>query len=129
MSRSILYSRKLLRDPIFTERQYAKILQSNCRVWAIRVARICLEGFYFADLISVVCQSTAITAKIESLENFRLYGMFCRFDVAPSSTQIWLDNLNCPYDAVRLTQCTHNGIGVENCYHSEDVYVSCLGSE
>ena len=28
-------------------------------------------GFYFADLIFVVCQSTA---KIGSLENFRLYG-------------------------------------------------------
>ena len=31
-------------------------------------------GFYFADLIFVVCQSTAKTAKIGSLENFRLYG-------------------------------------------------------
>ena len=30
-------------------------------------------GFYFADLIFVVCQSTAKTAKIESLKNFRLY--------------------------------------------------------
>ena len=29
-------------------------------------------GFYFADLIFVVCQSTA---KIGSLKNFRLYGM------------------------------------------------------
>ena len=32
-------------------------------------------GFYFADLIFVVCQSTAKTAKIGSLENFRLYGI------------------------------------------------------
>ena len=32
-------------------------------------------GFYFADLIFVVCQSTAKTAKIESLENVRLYGI------------------------------------------------------
>ena len=31
-------------------------------------------GFYFADLIFVVCQSTAKTAKIGSLENIRLYG-------------------------------------------------------
>ena len=31
-------------------------------------------GFYFADLIFVVCQSTAKTAKIGSLKNFRLYG-------------------------------------------------------
>ena len=33
-------------------------------------------GFYFADLIFVVCQSTAKTAKIGSLKIFRLYGMF-----------------------------------------------------
>ena len=32
-------------------------------------------GFYFADLIFVLCQSTAKTAKIGSLENFRLYGI------------------------------------------------------
>ena len=32
-------------------------------------------GFYFADFIFVVCQSTAKTAKIGSLENFRLYGI------------------------------------------------------
>ena len=30
-------------------------------------------GCYFADLISVVCQSTAKTVKIRSLENFWLY--------------------------------------------------------
>ena len=30
-------------------------------------------GFYFADFIFVVCQSTAKTAKIRSLKNFRLY--------------------------------------------------------
>ena len=32
------------------------------------------SGFYFADLIFMVCQSTAKTAKIGSLKNFRLYG-------------------------------------------------------
>ena len=33
-------------------------------------------GFYFADLIFVVCQTTAKTAKIGSLENFRLYSTY-----------------------------------------------------
>ena len=33
-------------------------------------------GFYFADLNFVVCQSIAKTAKIGSLENFRLYGNY-----------------------------------------------------
>ena len=31
-------------------------------------------GFYFADLIFVVCLSTAKTAEIRSLENFLRYG-------------------------------------------------------
>ena len=30
-------------------------------------------GFYFADLIFVVCPSTMKTAKIGSIENFRLF--------------------------------------------------------
>ena len=33
-------------------------------------------GFCFADLIFVVCQSTAKTVKIGSLENFRLYTVY-----------------------------------------------------
>ena len=32
-------------------------------------------GFYFADLIFVICQSTAKPKKIGSLENIRLYGI------------------------------------------------------
>ena len=38
-------------------------------------------GFYFTDLIFVVCQSTVKTAKIGSLENFRLYGIYKDYDV------------------------------------------------
>ena len=38
-------------------------------------------GVYFADLIFVVCQSTAKTTKIGSLENFRLYGNMCIVNV------------------------------------------------
>ena len=34
------------------------------------------SDFYFADLIFVVFQSSAKTAKIGSLENFRLHGTF-----------------------------------------------------
>ena len=43
-------------------------------------------SFYFADLIFVVCQSTTKTVKIGSLENFRLYGIWCvTFLGAPSN--------------------------------------------
>ena len=38
----IPYSRKILRDPIFAERLYAKISQPIFRGWAIRVVRMCV---------------------------------------------------------------------------------------
>ena len=40
----------------------------------VDVARTYVLGLYFADLIFVGRLSTAKTAKIGSLENFRLYG-------------------------------------------------------
>ena len=38
---------------------------------------------------------------------------------------IWLDNIHCTGTESRLDQCTHNGIGVHNCIHSEDAGVRC----
>ena len=49
-------STTFLKDPIFAERQYAKISQSNFRGWTFRVPRMLRLGFYFADLIFEVCQ-------------------------------------------------------------------------
>ena len=73
----VLYSRKFSRDPIFAERLYAKISRSNFSRMGDPSSENVHLGFYFADLIFVVCQSTA---KIGSLENFRLYGIsFIRF--------------------------------------------------
>ena len=39
---------------------------------------------------------------------------------------IWLDNIHCTGTESRLDQCTHNGIGVHNCIHSEDAGVRCI---
>ena len=44
------------------------------------VSEIVCGEFYFADLIFVVRESTSKTAKIGSLENFRLYGIMCAGD-------------------------------------------------
>ena len=38
---------------------------------------------------------------------------------------ILLDNLICTSRETRLVDCTHNGIGVHNCLHSEDAGVRC----
>ena len=38
---------------------------------------------------------------------------------------IWLDNLRCSGTERDIAQCSHNGWGVHNCQHREDVAVSC----
>ena len=43
------------------------------------------------------------------------------------SMPIHLDNVICSGSETRLSNCSHSGIGVENCAHAEDVSVDCLG--
>ncbi|XP_067337962.1 deleted in malignant brain tumors 1 protein-like isoform X2 [Channa argus] len=41
---------------------------------------------------------------------------------------IWLDNVDCSGQETALSQCTHPGFGINNCGHSEDAGVICLGA-
>lgn len=45
------------------------------------------------------------------------------------SGDILLDNLGCDGTEAELIQCSHNGLGVENCNHFEDAGVFCMPSE
>ncbi|XP_061560065.1 uncharacterized protein LOC133416834 [Phycodurus eques] len=54
---------------------------------------------------------------------------------APSSAHfgwgsgpIWLDNVVCEGQELAITHCTHQGFGENNCGHSEDTGVICLGA-
>lgn len=39
---------------------------------------------------------------------------------------IHLDDISCPKGAVNLMNCAHNGWGIHDCSHSEDVTLACV---
>ena len=43
------------------------------------------------------------------------------------SGQILLDDVQCTGNESRLDNCTHDGFTVNNCDHSEDAGVDCMG--
>ena len=42
-----------------------------------------------------------------------------------SSVPIWMDEVNCDSNSTNFMQCEHRGWGVENCYHTEDILLTC----
>ena len=47
------------------------------------------------------------------------------FGSGASSQRIWLDNVACSGSESRLVDCSHAGVGRENCGHFEDVGIVC----
>ena len=41
---------------------------------------------------------------------------------------IWFDDMQCLGNEATLLNCTHRGIGISNCAHSEDANVLCPGT-
>lgn len=41
------------------------------------------------------------------------------------SGPVWLDNLGCTGTEGTILNCSHNGVGLHNCAHSEDVGIIC----
>ena len=52
-----------------------------------------------------------------------------RFGRGASFQSIWLGEVACKGSELRLIDCSHAGIGVENCVHSEDVGIICTTGE
>lgn len=42
---------------------------------------------------------------------------------------IWFDDLDCLGNEMSLLDCSHRGVGVNNCGHTEDANVLCPGNE
>ena len=49
----------------------------------------------------------------------------CCAKYGQGSGRIWLDNLRCRGSESSILQCSHPGIGINNCGHGEDVSVIC----
>ena len=54
-----------------------------------------------------------------------LKGANNRIISGPGTGLIFLDNVECRGDETNLDDCTHRGVGIHNCDHSEDAGVIC----
>ena len=52
-----------------------------------------------------------------------------RSDFGTSSQNIWLNDVACNGSESRLIDCSHAGIGFDNCNRSEEVGVHCIAGE
>lgn len=75
------------------------------------------DDIWNKQLSAVVCRSLGFTWNTSE-------SYCCGLGSGP----IWLDNVNCTGSEERIEDCTHNGWGISNCGHGEDVSVSCLPS-
>ena len=47
----------------------------------------------------------------------------------PGNGKIWMDDVTCTGNERSLTECSHNGWGIENCDHGEDAGVLCSSNK
>ena len=80
---------------------------------------VCDDGWSTADA-RVVCQQLGHGSPIAT-------PWIARFP--QGSGRIWLDDVSCSGRETSLAFCSHSGIGLHNCDHSEDVSVKCNAGE
>ena len=55
-----------------------------------------------------------------------LLGAVAVYSFPGGTGSIFLDDVNCTGSETMLIDCSHRGIGVHSCVHSEDAGVRCL---
>lgn len=57
--------------------------------------------------------------------HFYRYGISLGNTVGAGNGTIWLDDMSCTGNELRLADCQNSGWGEHNCAHSEDVGIKC----
>ncbi|XP_022087751.1 deleted in malignant brain tumors 1 protein-like [Acanthaster planci] len=78
---------------------------------------VCDDGWGLTDA-QVVCRELGFSSAQEATTSARF---------GQGTGEILLDDVSCTGSEDRLTDCTHQGIGVHNCNHGEDAGVVCGG--
>ena len=76
---------------------------------------VCDDSWSYSDAL-VVCRQLGY-------QNVLYY--YSRAAFGAGTGPIWLSNLGCGGSERSLLDCSHSGIGIHHCYHSEDASVVC----
>ena len=74
------------------------------------------DDYFYASAVTVACRQLGFSGGHRLTDSL---------SVSPGSGPIWLDDVNCTGSESALGQCPHSGFGTHNCYHFEDVILSC----
>ena len=80
---------------------------------------VCDDGWSVTDA-AVACRQLGFVSVSDRTEYF---------DSGMSSQPIWLDDVDCKGPESRLIDCSHAGIGQNDCAHSEDVGFVCTNGK